>query len=612
MPPVTPLSPQPPDQIVHAIESFLAEHPRSVLLEDGQVLFDLREAKYTLSTDHARCTLHLWSEDRNLTRHVLASTPRPGILRLAVQRFGQPRPSTLELAADPDRRTPSSREATRTRYLRLLGRVLERHLPDLKPEAFRTAMDLERSFGPAYARGSLVCGQQAWAVVAVNAEETQATIDGILTIGLLWLDLCRVTAETSTRFRTHRLYAGLKLIVPTGTAAATLSRLAWLNPDLARYELYELDHGTEELTLLDPTDNGNLNTRLLHAPNLSAARDRFASAIPAVLDLLPPGTPIHGLDLATHLDPHPVPTKGLTPPSPTSCSPLISTPPAWFPTPSPPAHPRNGIEGTVPACELRLRTPTELAFLLHGLEFARIRQGFAGQSFNRQLTATVGAGASETTLTPETAPELRNLVHRLFERRAVSAGSKPDARDPLFRLQPERWLESILRHRLPALDPALTEDPVYTQVPAFTGGGAHQDRGMLDLLAVTHTGQLAVIEIKAAEDLHLALQGLDYWIRVRHHHLSNLDPVTGLGDLQQHGYFPQQRLRADPPLLYLVAPALRIHPATETILRFLSPRVEWQLIAIDERWRTHLKSVWRRRSTDPTPSMRPHQVSRPA
>ena len=47
------------------------------------------------------------------------------------------------------------------------------------------------------------------------------------------------------------------------------------------------------------------------------------------------------------------------------------------------------------------------------------------------------------------------------------------------------------------------------------------DRGMLDLLGVTDDGRLAVIELKADEDLHLALQGLDYWVRVRWHHLQN-------------------------------------------------------------------------------------------
>jgi hypothetical protein len=114
---------------------------------------------------------------------------------------------------------------------------------------------------------------------------------------------------------------------------------------------------------------------------------------------------------------------------------------------------------------------------------------------------------------------------------------------------------------------------------------------MLDLLAVTRGGQLAVLELKVEEDMHLALQGLDYWMRVRHQHLSETESkFTGAG------YFPRRVLAREEPLLYLVAPALRVHPATEVVLRYFSPRVPWTLIALDERWRKELRVVWRKRS----------------
>jgi hypothetical protein len=150
----------------------------------------------------------------------------------------------------------------------------------------------------------------------------------------------------------------------------------------------------------------------------------------------------------------------------------------------------------------------------------------------------------------------------------------------------------VLRRDVEPLDAHLDGTHVYTQVPAF----AAADRGMLDLLGVTDDGRLAVIELKADEDLHLALQGLDYWVRVRWHHLQNPDNVTGLGEFQRHGYFGGLRLSSEAPRLYLVGPALRIHPATEVVLRYLSPRVEWILVALDERWRAKVKVVWRKRS----------------
>jgi hypothetical protein len=529
---------QTPTQIATELEEFLAEHPRAVVLEDGKVLFDMLAAKYSLATEHGRCTLQLWSEERNIVRRVSAAVARGlgrnGMLRLTAHRFGQTRPFSLELVADPDRRSATTREATRLRYLRMLERVMLRGpgpgrddgWGDWKTDGFRTAMDLEKSFGPAYARGSLVQGQQAWAVIGLNETESQATVDGILTLGVLWLAHCREHAGG------RRLYRGLRLIVPKGMATLTVSRLAWMNPDAAQWELWELDERTEGLERRDPADHGNVATRLVQAPGETAARERFAEAITRVMALVPAES--HEM------------------------------------------------------VERRVRSGTEMAFLLHGLEFARVRAGYAGQSFNRVQEITFGAGANETPLTEENADELRDLVARLFARRNASG----EKRDPLYRMLPERWLENALRRDVTAIDAHLDGAHVYTQVPAF----AAADRGMLDLLSVDKDGRLAVIELKADDDLHLALQGLDYWVRVRWHHQQNPDRMSGLGEFQRHGYFGGVRLAEGAPRLYLVAPALRVHPATEVVLRYLSPRVEWVLVALDERWRKQVKVVWRKRS----------------
>jgi len=535
-------SEQTPQQIAAALEEFLAEHQKAVVLEDGKVLFDMRAAKYSLITEHGRCALQLWNEERNIVRRVSRTAERTGMLRLTTHRFGQTRPGSLELLVDQDRRTPSTREATRVQYLRTLERGMLRGRSlrgedsdwgDWKPDGFRTAMDLEKSFGPAYARGSLVQGEQAWAVIGVNSAETQTTVDGILTLGVLWLAHCREHSGG------RRLYRGLRLILPRGMATLTASRLTWMNADAAQWELWEFDEQTEEMEQRDAADHGNVSTRLVQAPNEPATRERFAEATERVLALVP--------------------------------------------------------EEMRAVVERRVRSGSELAFLLHGLEFARVRMGYAGASFNRVQEVTFGAGANETPLTEENAGELRGLVARLFARRAAGARrATPDARDPLYRMQPERWLESVLRRDVTAIDERLDAAHVYTQVPAF----AAADRGMLDLLSVDKDGRLAVIELKADDDLHLALQGLDYWVRVRWHHQQNPDRMSGLGEFQRHGYFGGVRLAEGAPRLYLVAPALRVHPATEVVLRYLSPRVEWELVALGERWREQVKVVWRKRSRD--------------
>ena len=134
-----------------------------------------------------------------------------------------------------------------------------------------------------------------------------------------------------------------------------------------------------------------------------------------------------------------------------------------------------------------------------------------------------------------------------------------------------------------AIDGRLDAACVYSQVPAFSAS----DRAMIDVLASTRERRLAVIELKADEDIHLPLQGLDYWARVRWHQQR--------GEFARYGYFPGQELSDDPPLLILVAPALRVHPATDTLLRYLSPAIEWQLVAVDERWREGVRVVFRKR-----------------
>ena len=110
--------------------------------------------------------------------------------------------------------------------------------------------------------------------------------------------------------------------------------------------------------------------------------------------------------------------------------------------------------------------------------------------------------------------------------------------------------------------------PVYSQVPAFSAA----DRAMIDVLSLTREGRLAVIELKADEDIHLPLQGVDYWSRVAWH--------QSRGEFRKFGYFPGCELAPGKPLLFLVAPALHVHPATDTILRYLSPEIEWELLAL--------------------------------
>jgi hypothetical protein len=520
-----------PQLLAKSIEEYLEKYPAAALLEDGRVIFDMRSARYAVSEQHGRCLLQLWSEERNLIRTVVGVQERAQCLRLATRRMGAARPQTLELVPTSDRRTPTAREAARRNYQRLLERVLTRRFIGSKVDGFRSAMDLEHSFGPAYVRGRLLKGSAAEAVIGVGEAESGPMVDGVLTLGILWLDHCRKHGDA------RRHFGGLKVVVPAGAWRTTAERMAWLNHAAADFQLFTLDERSEELAEVDFRDTGNLGSRLVHAFSAAAALERAQAGIDRLMALVP--------------------------------------------------------QAARERVEIRPRSATEVGLHLHGLEFARVRQGFAGNTFTPEDEISFGAGANETPLTPENEPLCRDLFSRLF----LSRHSDGAHTDPLFRMQPERWLESRLRSEITELLPELRGDLLYSQVPAIASG----DRGMLDLLTLDRNGRLAVIELKAEEDLHLPLQALDYWIRVRA--LNNdRQPEAGneggrpLTAFERQGYFAGAEVSALEPRLLLAGPALRIHPANEPVLRYFSPQVEWELIALTEHWRRDLKVVFRKRS----------------
>ena len=48
-----------------------------------------------------------------------------------------------------------------------------------------------------------------------------------------------------------------------------------------------------------------------------------------------------------------------------------------------------------------------------------------------------------------------------------------------------------------------------------------------------------------------------------------------------------------PQLIWLAAPALRFHSATETLLRYLSPGIQVTRVGLNENWRRGVKVMFR-------------------
>jgi hypothetical protein len=200
-------------------------------------------------------------------------------------------------------------------------------------------------------------------------------------------------------------------------------------------------------------------------------------------------------------------------------------------------------------------------------------------SFRSTPEVVFGLGAEERRLDDGNATEFARLVRSIGEVRHPQG-----PRDHmLWRLHPERWLESLVIKDVSALDERLDPGCVYSQVPAFSAS----DRAMIDVLTTTRQGRMAVLELKAEEDIHLPLQGLDYWSRVEWH--------RARGEFQHFGYFQGRELASEPPLLFLVAPALHVHPTTDTLLRYVSAEIPWEVVGIDERWREGVRVAFRKR-----------------
>ncbi len=204
---------------------------------------------------------------------------------------------------------------------------------------------------------------------------------------------------------------------------------------------------------------------------------------------------------------------------------------------------------------------------INGLVFARVMRG-------EQMRVEIGVANNDPsdlmTLNEANFDRLKRLVMEIIEFRSSNA---PDYRHPFYRLRSEAWLESLLRRDICKLDPGLDARFVYSQIPTWRA----DERSMIDLLTINHEGRLVVIEIKAAEDPQLPLQGLDYWLRVEQSRLRK--------EFEKRGLFGGVKIADQPPMLFLVAPRLRFHRTFATVAHCLAPQIEAYRLGINTNWR---------------------------
>jgi len=212
-----------------------------------------------------------------------------------------------------------------------------------------------------------------------------------------------------------------------------------------------------------------------------------------------------------------------------------------------------------------------------GLPFARVRRLMGSE----RLWFGV-EGSRRRLLDEKTENEWADLLIELLEHRSPRAS---DHHHALYRNAAEAWLESLLRRDITRLDPGLIIAPLHAQFRTARGGvlGVRP----VDLLALRRDGRLAVIELKVSEAREHVLQGADYWQRVEaHRRRAHISRAKLFGD---------RKIRDEAPLVYLVAPTLRVHPAFNTLAHSISPDIEIYRFDINEDWRAGVRVMRRLR-----------------
>jgi hypothetical protein len=284
-----------------ALECLLGSGSVEVF-EDGRLLPLAGELQFELTEQGGGLRIHLWCRDGNLVRRIQAVREiSEQQIVLEVRRFGRRSPGRVEIVSHGELLRPH--RMSRARFRARFGQLLEEGFPDERLVQLVMASDLEHSFSGAYARGIQMRGQVAWAVVGVAADEAPATIDEILTGGLLWHHWIQKRGG-------QKAVAGLRVFLPRGMSQVTVLRLRGLAPGL-RVQVYEYDPEQWRAYPVDVQDTGNLRTGLTPLREvqfvLDCARplvERIRALAPEAIDaVVPPGTRevairLHGLEIA--------------------------------------------------------------------------------------------------------------------------------------------------------------------------------------------------------------------------------------------------------------------------------------------------------------------------
>ncbi len=519
-----------PDSLIDLqgeIETFLRSLAHPIAREDEGELLDLTVHHWRLAVEFGKLVFEAWSPGRSLARRVEGIAYRDrGRLGVFVRKPGAQGTTALEFREDADRGRP-----------RRSGPAGAADAPPLDRAGFRLALAamIEREFPGRHLER---VGNRSDREFSFSAWYTRGWArQGRTAWAFLGLAEGEPVAASDSVLafgliwldwlREHApdtIVSGLKLFLPPAAIETIAHRAAYLDPRAAGVEIFEWRWGGA------PSGAGAEKLRRIDLKDYGNVQTRL--------------TPRHQRDLL--LERHAGLARGLL----------------------------GDLVGRVDVVPDARSNAVSLRVL--GLEVARIEGDLAPR-------VTFGMEGSARKLEEANRDEFREFLNRVL---AVRRARSDDPAHEIYRMQGERWLESLLVRDITRIDPALSPEHVYPQVPAFAGF----DRGVIDILSVARDPQcgkrLAVIELKVQEEINLPLQGLDYWLRVKW--------LLERRQFQEFGYFPGVELAPAPPLLYLVSPAFRFHSTTGRMIRYLDPALEVVQVGINQQWRGGIKALFRR------------------
>jgi hypothetical protein len=149
----------------------------------------------------------------------------------------------------------------RSDFQRAVENLIRRHFARAQILRSTVSSDLEHSLSGKYARLQFRSGGVGWVAIASGPQEDQATIDGLLSNGLLWRDFLRQRGLADQD--------KLLLLGPSNRLLVLKSRLAWISGAGRNIQLMAMDSEIETLTAVDLGDCGNLDTALTRVQTFS-------------------------------------------------------------------------------------------------------------------------------------------------------------------------------------------------------------------------------------------------------------------------------------------------------------------------------------------------------